>query len=184
MVKRFYTGRGDDGTAGTLGKARIKKCDCLIASIGDVDELNSAIGVAIANSTDPHVAKMLKGIQNMLFTIGAELASIEGRAKNVNFRLGAGACKELDEEVEEISARLPPLKKFVLPGGSLQSSYLHLARSIARRAERSIVELSGKKKVDPNLLRYMNRLSTFLFVTALYCNIREGIDESHPSYVH
>ncbi len=178
----FYTGRGDDGTTGTLGPKRLKKNDCLIESIGDIDELNSIIGITIANVTDPHMAKMLTGIQNTLFTVGAELASMEGVAKNSSYKIGKNECSELEDEIEGITDKIPPLKKFVLPGGSLQASYLHHARSVARRAERSVVSLSERKKVNPNLLQYLNRLSSFLFVAALYTNKKEGVEESHPTY--
>lgn len=178
----YYTGRGDDGTTGVMGRGRVKKDSCAIQAVGDIDELNSVVGVAIANTPDEYINKMLKVIQDRLFTLGAEVsASVEGGARPKK-TIDSALVKDLEKQIDEIGATLPELKKFVFPGGSLSSSYLHLARSVARRAERSVVALSKEKKINPGILRYLNRLSSFFFVAALYANKKEGIEEYNPTY--
>ncbi|MDE1810901.1 MAG: cob(I)yrinic acid a,c-diamide adenosyltransferase [Candidatus Micrarchaeota archaeon] len=180
-MPRFYTGSGDSGHSGLIGGSRAPKSDTIFEAIGDVDELNSAIGVAITNSTDDHLADMLQNVQNKLFTVGAELASAaHGTAKPAK-SVDAESVKELENGIEELSSTLPELKKFVLPGGSAGGAYLHLARSICRRAERSVIR-AGDKAVNPEAVRYLNRLSSFLFVAALYINRKEGVEEQNPTY--
>ena len=184
-MARFYTGKGDDGKTNLMGNFRVEKCDNLVEAIGEIDELNSVIGVAITNMSDDHLAKLLQGLQNNLFIIGAELAaSMDPQAsKNVlKSRITKIKIEELEKNVEELSATLPELKKFVLPGGSIGSSYLHLARSVCRRAERSVVAAKSEVKISEELLQYLNRLSSFLFVAALHLNKKEGIDEMNPAY--
>lgn len=178
----YYTGHGDEGETGTMGKGRIKKDSKLAVAIGDIDELNSIVGVAIANTPDERINSLLKVIQDRLFMVGAEIsASVEGGAK-LKFSLKEGSTKDLEREIEELGLRLPALKKFVLPGGSLSAAYLHLARSVARRAERSVVALSSENRINPALMQYLNRLSSFFFVAALYMNKKEGIEEFNPTY--
>ncbi|MCW6159624.1 MAG: cob(I)yrinic acid a,c-diamide adenosyltransferase [Candidatus Micrarchaeales archaeon] len=178
----YYTGKGDEGETGTIGKGRIKKDSKLAVAMGDIDELNSIVGVAVANTPDERINSLLRVIQDRLFMVGAELsASLEGGAK-LKFALKDGSTKDLEKEIEELGSRLPELKKFVLPGGSLSASYLHLARAAARRAERSVVALSSENKINPALLQYLNRLSSFFFVAALYMNKKEGIEEFNPTY--
>ena len=176
---KYYTGRGDSGETDTMGLGRIAKDDQLAETIGEVDELNSAIGVAVSNLTDRRVSDMMRLAQDRLFVVGAELASGEKRASRA---ITEKDVKELEDEIEEMGAKIPEMREFVLPGGSLASSYLHLARSISRRAERSVVRLSKKRELSKNLLAFMNRLSSLLFVAALYMNKREGVEESHPTY--
>ncbi len=178
----YYTGKGDDGSTGTLGRCRINKDSRLANAVGDVDELNSVIGVAIVNTADERIAGALALVQDMLFTVGAELsASASGNKpkSTIKRRDVAG----LEGEIDELGSRLPELKKFVLPGGSPSGAYLHLARSVARRAERSVISLSKESKLNPYVQTYLNRLSSFLFVAALYANKREGMEENHPTYL-
>ncbi len=180
----YYTGKGDDGSTGITGKGRVEKDCCQIEALGDVDELNSIVGVAIANTTDSYITNMLEVVQDKLFTLGAEVsAAVENGAKPKSV-IDEKTVKDLEKGIDEIGATLPELKKFVLPGGSLSSAYLHLARSIARKAERSVVSLNKetKTKLNPNILKYLNRLSSFFFAAALYMNKKEGIDETNPSY--
>jgi cob(I)alamin adenosyltransferase len=178
----YYTGKGDDGSTGLMGKERVGKDSCMVQAIGDLDELNSIVGVAIANTPDEYINKMLKSIQDRLFIVGAEVsASVEGGTKPKSV-LGDNNIKDLERQIDEIGSTLPELKKFVLPGGSLSSAYLHLARSTARRAERSIVALSKEAKISPHVLQYLNRLSSFFFAAALYVNRKEGIEETNPTY--
>jgi cob(I)alamin adenosyltransferase len=178
----FYTGKGDRGETDTMGLGRMGKDSKLAAAIGDVDELNSAIGVAIANLDDEHIAGMLKSVQNRLFSLGAELAASKEATSAVRGRIKESDVKELEAQIDEFGSRLPPLKKFVLPGGSISASYLHLTRSVARRAERSVVSVSKEKQVGQHVLSYLNRLSSFLFVLALIMNKKEGVEELNPSY--
>lgn len=180
----YYTGKGDKGDTGVMGKGRVSKDSQIAHAMGDIDELNSVIGVAIANTTDERIAKLLKVIQDRLFTMGAEVsASVEGGAKPKS-TITDKDVKQLEMEIDELGSRLPDLKKFVLPGGSISGAYLQLARSVARRAERSVVafDSSSKVKVNPNIKSYLNRLSSFMFAAALYMNKKEGIEEDNPTY--
>ena len=153
----YYTGKGDRGATGLLGAGRMAKSDPVFAAIGGVDELNSAIGVALYYTHDDRVRAMLRSIQNDLFIVGAGLAS---RKANISkAELGGGAVARLEGAIDEMGKQLPPLKKFVLPGGCEAAAHLHAARSIARRAERSVVEAGRKARVGANVLAYMNRLS-------------------------
>ncbi len=151
-------------------------------AIGNMDELNSAIGVAIAEMPDEHVSEMLKVLQNKLFIAGAELASSGGARSQKGKRISAADLKELEEGIEELGAALPKLTKFVLPGGSAGAAHLHMARAIARRAERAVVALDGRHAASDEMLSFLNRASSFLFVSALYINVKEGIDEYNPVY--
>ena len=177
---RYYTGKGDKGETDTMGFGRISKGTQMAGLLGDIDELNSAIGVSAANTTDEHISDILKTLQDKLFKAGADAASSD--ANKAAKRITESDVKWLEEQTDDIGAKLPELKKFVLPGGSASGSYLHLARSVARRAERSAVLLSEKQKLNPNLLAFLNRVSSLLFVCALYMNKKEGIEESHPAY--
>jgi len=181
---RHYTGTGDDGTTGVMGKGRVRKDSCIIQATGDIDELNSSIGVAIANTSDDYVNRMLRGVQDKLFTLGAQVsASVEGGVQTKS-RIGEEDLKLLEEQIEELGATLPELRKFILPGGSASSACLHNARAVARRAERSVVALSNEKKtnLDPLIQKYLNRLSSFLFVAARYTNRKDGVEEANPTY--
>ncbi len=181
-MTKFYTGSGDGGSTGTMGRGRVGKDSCIVQAVGDIDELNSVIGIAIANTPDERINRLLKVIQDKLFIVGAEVsASVEGGTR-LRASITDTTVKDLEKEIDEIGSTLPELKKFVLPGGSLSSSYLHLARSTARRAERSAVALSKETKINENILKYLNRLSSFFFAAALYINMKEGIEEYNPSY--
>lgn len=181
MASTYYTGKGDKGDTGILAKERVSKSDVLIDAIGNVDELNSYMGIAIFYIHDNPLRKTLMGIQNELFVIGANLASVEEK-KIAEARLDDGAIIRLEEQLKRLGERLPDLKQFVLPGGSEGAVHLHFARALARRAERRIVAASEKYPVDKRVIAYMNRLSSFLFVAALYLNYSEGMDEQHPTY--
>lgn len=176
----YYTGKGDKGTTGLLGTGRFAKSNSIFAAIGDVDELNSAVGIALYYTHDDSVRARLREIQNELFVIGANLAAGKTRIKKAG--LGSKEVAKLEAAIAEMGKQLPALNKFVIPGGCEAAAHLHVARSIARRAERSIAEAGKKQKMDENVLSYMNRLSSYLFVAAIYLNYIEGIRESHPAY--
>lgn len=176
----YYTRKGDDGTSGLLGEWRPSKNNPVFHAVGDIDELNSAIGVSLYYTHDDRVRSRLRQVQNELFSIGANLASAKKRIRQAE--LETGAVRDLEDAIEDMGRRLPTLKKFVIPGGCEASVHLHLARAIARRAERSMVAVSKKRRIDKVVMSYMNRLSSYLFVAALYLDYIEGVKESHPAY--
>lgn len=174
----IYTKKGDFGTTSLFGaKARIKKYDLRISSYGTVDELNSQIGVSVAflKGGLKEVAGWLKEIQEDLFEIASELAT-DPKAKPV-VKFDGKRIKELEKIMDELEGKLPPLQNFIFPGGSRPGALLHSARTVCRRAEREIVRLSDKEKINPNILIYMNRLSDVLFVMAREVNHRQKSPE-------
>ncbi|HWU72141.1 MAG TPA: cob(I)yrinic acid a,c-diamide adenosyltransferase [Sphingomonas sp.] len=169
MVKlnKIYTRTGDGGTTGLVGGGRISKADPLMAAIGDLDEANSAIGVALVSIEDDTAAP-LRRIQNELFDLGADLATppdMEGA-----LRVTAEQIERLEREIDAMNEALSPLTSFVLPGGAAGAAQLHLARAIVRRAERSAVAASTDNALNPKALTYINRLSDWLFVAARRLN--------------
>lgn len=162
---KIYTRTGDDGTTSLIGGSRVKKYNLRLEAYGTVDELNSYIGVVRSMQPDEHTDKILEQIQNKLFVIGGNLAS-DGSLPIVRQQL---PCKIedieiLEKEMDTMSTVLPQLTNFILPGGCQASAFCHVARTVCRRAERLIVELSEKSEVDANLIKYVNRLSDYLFV--------------------
>ncbi|HZL10843.1 MAG TPA: cob(I)yrinic acid a,c-diamide adenosyltransferase [Prolixibacteraceae bacterium] len=162
---KIYTRTGDDGTTGLIGGTRVKKYDIRLESYGTIDELNSYIGVVRSLQTDEHADKVLEKIQHKLFVIGAHLASEDsvGMIKK-QMPCGEADVVMLENEMDLLIAVLPELRNFILPGGCQASSFCHVARTICRRAERRIIELSEKNEVDSNLIKFINRLSDYLFV--------------------
>ncbi len=179
MASKYYTGTGDKGETGLLGGQRVAKSDGLIEAIGSVDELNGWIGLSLFYIRDETVRKVLRAVQNELFIIGAVLAS---PSKNDKATLDDNAIIRLEEHIKRLGEKMPDLKQFVIPSGCEGAVHLHVARAVARRAERRIVEASAKRDLDRRLVAYINRLSSFLFVAALYLNFIDGIDEEHPTY--
>ena len=177
----IYTRTGDAGTTALFGGGRVPKDHPRVAAYGDVDELNSAIGVAVAFMTDARLIEVLTGIQNELFNVGAELASESGGGKAANYaRMFTDADAKtatLEHLMDELDAALPPLATFVLPSGSQAGALLHLCRTVCRRAERAVVALGHTEPVNPNLARYLNRLSDLLFVMARHVNAAAGRPE-------
>ena len=176
MVKlnKIYTRTGDGGTAGLVDGSRVSKSSLRMAAIGEVDEANAAIGVAIAALDADDVQLRLLEIQNDLFDLGADVATpgeIEGA-----LRIVASQVTRLEVEIDEMNDRLEPLTSFILPGGSPGVSALHLARTIVRRAERATVALGDTEPLNSHLLAYLNRLSDHLFVSARFLAAREGGD--------
>ncbi len=176
MVKlnKIYTRTGDDGSTGLANGERRAKCDARVEAYGDVDETNSAIGLArLSTATIPELDAMLERIQNDLFDLGADLATPPSE-KPLGYeplRIAPVQVARLEQEIDALNARLSPLRSFVLPGGSAAAAALHLARVIARRAERRMVALaaSGESVGEP-ALHFINRLSDFLFVAARVAN--------------
>jgi cob(I)alamin adenosyltransferase len=178
----IYTRTGDAGTTALFGGGRVPKDHPRVAAYGDVDELNSAIGVAVAFMTDARLIEALTGVQNELFNIGAELASESGAEKAANYaRMFTDAdakTEALEQLMDELDAALPALTTFVLPSGSQAGALLHLCRTVCRRAERSVVTLTHSEPVNPDLVRYLNRLSDLLFVMARHANAAAGKPEA------
>jgi cob(I)alamin adenosyltransferase len=162
---KIYTRTGDNGTTGLIGGSRVKKYNIRLEAYGTVDELNSYIGVVRSMQTEEHADAILERIQHKLFVIGANLASDE-TVPMIKQQLPCGKAdiELLEKEMDQMIDVLPPLNNFILPGGCQASSFCHIARTVCRRAERRIVELSEKAEVDSNLIKYINRLSDYLFV--------------------
>ena len=179
MVKlnKIYTRTGDGGQAGLVDGSRVSKAGPRIAAIGEVDEANSAIGVAIATLADGDLATSLRRIQNEMFDLGADLATPQGgEFEEHALRIVARQVTRLEEEIDAMNAGLAPLTSFILPGGSAAVATLHLARATVRRAERLAVALNEVEPVNPHALAYINRLSDHLFVAARWHAASEGGD--------
>ncbi len=169
-LSRIYTKTGDLGETGLGDGSRISKASRRIAAIGAVDEANSAIGIARLDA-EVEMDAMLARIQNDLFDLGADLsAPEEGRKAEGRLRISAAQVERLEREIDAMNEMLSPLTSFILPGGTALAAHLHLARAIARRAESAIVELSAQDQINPEALRYANRLSDHLFVMARTAN--------------
>ena len=169
---KLYTRTGDQGQTALYGGGRVGKDHLRVEAYGSVDELNSALGVAVAFLRRRRVAAALQSIQNELFNIGSELASESGpRAEKGRLFLDPeGKIAALERLIDEYDAKVPPLRTFILPSGSQAGALLHLARGVCRRAERAVVRLSREEDVNPHVLTYLNRLSDLLFVLARYVN--------------
>lgn len=174
---KIYTKTGDKGTTGLFGGARVPKDSPRIAAYGDVDELNACLGMARAEAAHQLVRQALTEIQNTLFTVGAELASPKPDSKIPITT--AAHVDSLERQIDVISEGLPPLKQFILPGGTKTAASLHYARTVCRRAERSIVHLQSLpgEEVSRWVLIYMNRLSDFLFMLARLANQLEKVED-------
>jgi cob(I)alamin adenosyltransferase len=175
VLNKIYTRTGDDGTTALGTSERRKKYDLRIAAYGTLDETNAVIGIArLHTSADAALDAALARIQNDLFDAGADLAT-PGKGKGpggARLTVTAAQVIWLESEIDRLNAGIAPLRSFVLPGGSVVAAYLHLARTICRRAERLIAELQDRpdESVTPEVLKYVNRLSDFLFVAARYAN--------------
>ena len=177
MVKlnKIYTRTGDDGSSGLVDGSRASKAGLRLTAIGEVDEANSNIGVAIA-ALDEHeiMAERLRLVQNELFDLGADLATPEGIAGAL--RITASQVTRIEGGIDVMNADLSPLTSFILPGGSIAVAALHVARAVVRRAERAAVALAAAERVNPHAIAYLNRLSDHLFVAARSVAAAEGGD--------
>ncbi|MBM3929353.1 MAG: cob(I)yrinic acid a,c-diamide adenosyltransferase [Sphingomonadales bacterium] len=170
MVKlnRIYTRTGDAGTTGLVDGSRVSKADARVAAIGDVDEANSAIGIARSALDTGVVADELARIQNDLFDLGADLAT-PGEVQGA-LRVTPAQVARLERAIDALNGELEPLTSFILPGGAPAAAHLHLARAVVRRAERAIVALAGDADLGTPVLAYANRLSDYLFVAGRWVN--------------
>ena len=176
MANKIYTKTGDDGTTGLFGGARLPKDHIRIEAYGTVDELNAVIGWLMSTFKDQETDQLLQTIQSRLFTVGSNLASQPGK-NMITPDLLDEDVKLIEEAIDRMQDTLPPLKHFIMPGGSASVSAAHLARTVCRRAERRCVTLGQTDEVDPIIILYLNRLSDFFFVLARWLGAKEGVEE-------
>lgn len=178
-LNRIYTKTGDDGTTGLgTGERRVKH-DIRITAFGMVDEANAAIGMArLYTGAEPALDCMLELIQNDMFDLGADLCTPETEEPPTYepLRIVAAQVARLERDIDTLNAELAPLKSFVLPAGAPAAAMLHMARTISRRAERDMTALAAQERINPEALKYINRLSDFLFVAARWINNKHGGD--------
>ena len=185
VLNKIYTRTGDDGTTALGTGERRPKCDLRIEAYGTIDEANAAIGVARTHLPDgqpdlTHLDETLANIQNDLFDLGADLATLDDGSKpdHEMLRIVPAQVERIEKDIDRLNAELQPLRSFVLPGGSGAAAALHMARTICRRAERAMVALAAKEpgQVGEAALRYINRLSDFLFVASRWVNDKGEAD--------
>jgi len=178
-ITRVYTKSGDAGETSLVDGSRVSKSDLRVAAYGEVDELNSLLGIARAGLADGQLNDALGKIQNELFVVGADLAS----PLTIQVpRILEEHVAEMERLIDLLLEELEPLREFILPGGSQFGATLHLARTVARRAERSVVALAAQSEINPRALEYLNRLSDLLFVMARVANKRAGVKEQPASF--
>ncbi|WP_024515664.1 cob(I)yrinic acid a,c-diamide adenosyltransferase [Bradyrhizobium sp. Tv2a-2] len=179
VLNRIYTRTGDDGTTALGSGERRPKYDLRVAAYGTVDETNAAIGVARLHLQEMTALDAMLGlIQNDLFDLGADLSVPQREGKAERLRVVASQVERLEKDIDSLNADLAPLTSFILPGGTPGAAYLHLARTICRRAERMVVELASQpaEPVSEAAIQYINRLSDFLFVASRAANHNGGND--------
>jgi cob(I)alamin adenosyltransferase len=177
---KIYTRTGDAGETGLLGLGRVRKNAARVEAYGGVDELNACLGFASAGVTDPGLLDLLASIQRDLFAVGAQLADVRKEAGKdaEKTALPPERVADLERAIDRFEEELPPLKRFILPGGCEAGARLHLARTVCRRAERRIAALAETEEVPPVIPAYVNRLSDLLFVLARLVNHRAGAAET------
>ncbi len=174
----IYTKTGDAGMTSLVGGVRVPKLHVRLEAYGTVDELNAQIGLLITYVNDETERELLTRVQNNLFVIGAYLATDQSqRQLREGSQIDPKEVEVLEGAIDRIDADLPPLKLFVLPGGSRGAALCHVCRTVCRRAERRILAVAAESETDPNLLAYVNRLSDYLFVLSRKINILDGNDE-------
>jgi cob(I)alamin adenosyltransferase len=173
---KIYTRTGDQGETSLFGGPRVRKDELRLEACGTVDELNSFLGAARAETLPEDIDLLLARIQNELFEVGAELATVDPVAQGTR-TIGASPIQGMEDAIDRYQAKLPELHQFVLPGGSRAAAQLHVARAVCRRAERRVVALvwgEGADKVSPTLITYLNRLGDLLFVLGRAANAVAG----------
>ena len=174
VLNKIYTRTGDDGTTRLATGEPVSKASLRVEAYGAVDEANACVGLArLHTAGDPQFDAMLARIQNELFDLGADLATPARDDETNTLRMVESQVARLEREIDEMNAGLPPLASFILPGGTPAAAHLHLARTVARRAERVAVAMVGAgESASPQAMKYLNRLSDFLFVAARHANDR------------
>jgi cob(I)alamin adenosyltransferase len=177
-ITTIYTRKGDDGETSLGGGQRVPKDAPRVAAYGTVDELNSAIGVALAHGLSPRLMETLSIIQNELFHLGSDLAFREEDKQTDSLpQIEERHVQKLEELIDELNEVVGPLQNFILPGGSIGAAHLHMARTICRRAERAVYTLAREEPIGGLVMAYLNRLSDLLFVMARYENNQRGLTE-------
>ena len=176
---KIYTKTGDSGETSLFDNTRVSKADARVDAYGEVDEVNACLGAARAAGVEAETSALIEALQRDLFALGARLADPSARIADrvTKAAIGDADVQRLEEAIDRLEATLPPLRRFILPGGSPAGALLHLARTVSRRAERRVIGL-GAGAVDPVLIIYLNRLSDLLFVMARAANSRAGIPET------
>ena len=177
MLLKIYTKTGDDGNTGVQGNLRISKSHPRIIAYGTVDEANAALGIVLTNSLDEDIANILTLVQNELFLVGADLSN--PNLNDIKNRVSLEMIQNLESTIDKFESELPPLTNFILPGGDIAASQLHYVRTIVRRAETHVVQLSEKNEINSNCIIYLNRLSDLLFVVSRLINKRKNRDDIH-----
>jgi len=172
---KIYTKTGDGGNTGLQGNFRIAKSHPRIISYGTVDEANAALGIVLTNSLDDDLIEVLTEIQNDLFLVGADLSN--PNLSDVKNRVTLDMVKKLEQHIDKFELELPPLTNFILPGGDIAAAQLHYVRTVVRRAETQVVQLSEKDEINSNCIKYLNRLSDLFFVMGRLINKRKDIDD-------
>jgi cob(I)alamin adenosyltransferase len=171
---KIYTKKGDAGETGLFGNARVPQDDLRIRTYGTFDELNSILGLSLSEADLPKTLRpILERVQAELFQLGAEIATPRGKDSGI-LLVTEASTEKLETEIDKMESELPPLKTFILPGGTRVSSLLHLARTVCRRAERELITLNRAEPQRADVLQYLNRLSDHLFVAARFCNLKLG----------
>ena len=173
---KIYTKTGDRGTTGLVGGSRVAKTDPRIAAIGDVDELNAVLGWVRSAGLDPDLDALIAEAQARLFDLGAELATPQ-ESKFDNQYLDESDVQRIEQSIDVLDDALPQLANFILPGGAEAASRLHTARSVCRRAERSVLALKEVVEIRDVAIEFLNRLSDWLFVAARTVNVRSGVED-------
>jgi cob(I)alamin adenosyltransferase len=176
---KIYTKTGDDGKTGLFGGTRVAKDDVRVEAYGTLDELNSALGVARAHDLPAEISGEIDRIQQELFDVGAEVASVPEKLHKLDVpRIGEGSIARLERAIDASENELEPLSTFILPGGSIAASHLHVARAVCRRAERRMISLAASSPVlRGEIVRYLNRLGDLLFSWARLANRRASIED-------
>jgi len=175
---KIYTKTGDSGETSLYGGRRVKKSDLRLEAYGTVDELNSVLGVVLAQPGVGVYSEELKKIQSDLFVLGTELAAASGEPITGFQLLPESRVSELENEMDKLAAALPELKHFIFPGGNQVAASLHQARTVCRRAERATVKLGEVEPIRPLVLQYLNRLADYLFMLARQANKQAGVEET------
>lgn len=176
LTMKIYTKQGDSGETSLYGGTRVLKSNARIQAYGTVDELNSACGLILSFEPSTRIHEILSEIQNQLFVLGADLATPMDGSLRID-RVTEAEVEQLEKWIDELEETNPPLKNFILPGGSPSGAFLHLARTVCRRAEREAILASNTETISEHAIRYLNRLSDLLFVMARFENLQKGVEE-------
>lgn len=180
-ITRVYTKTGDKGETSLVDGSRVSKSSKRVDTFGDVDELNSVLGIALQYIDDPEISDVLNSIQNDLFILGGDLATPDDFEIEIP-RIDRGMIEKLEKLIDSYHEEVGDLREFILPAGKGASPYVHLARTVCRRAERKIVDLSNEETVNDSAIIFLNRLSDLLFVMARVVNKRAGFDETYVDF--